>query len=319
MRVLMFFIDGVALGKRMPENPFFTEPTPCLRKLLQGRPLVLDSAGYKGDRASLVALDAVLGVEGLPQSATGQASIFTGRNAPRLLGAHLNGYPNQELRSLLAESGMFDRLRRSGYRCAFANAYRPDFFDLLHQGLPGSNYSCSTLISYYGGVVFRTLDDLRAKRALFMDIDHSILSRLEYGLPQITPETAGYRLAALSKDYDFTLFEYFLSDLAGHRAEKEKAARVVQTLDRFIGALASNLDPAETLLIITSDHGNLEDLTHRDHTTNPVPALLIGAAAWREQIVPLLHDLTDILPVVLETLQWNNSGRGAGERSFDTP
>ena len=81
-------------------------------------------------------------------------------------------------------------------------------------------------------------------------------------------------MAALSKDYDFTLFEYFLSDLAGHRAEKEKAARVVQTLDRFIGALASNLDPAETLLIITSDHGNLEDLTHRSHH-KPASALLI--------------------------------------------
>ena len=318
MRVLMFFIDGVALGQRKAENPFFTEPTPCLRKLLQGRPLVLASAGYRGDRASLVALDAVLGVAGLPQSATGQASIFTGQNAPRLLGTHLNGFPNQELRSLLAESGIFIRLRRRGYRCAFANAYRPDFFDLLRQGLPGNNYSCSTLITYYGGLTFRSLDDLREKQALFMDIDHTLLSQMEYGLPQITPETAGSRLAALSKEYDFTLFEYFLSDLAGHRGDIEEAARVVQTLDRFIGALTSSLDPAETLLIVTSDHGNLEDLAHREHTTTPVPALLIGSAAWRDRLMPRLHDLTDILPAILETLQGNDSEGDSAERSLGT-
>ena len=88
MRVLMFFIDGVALGQRKAENPFFSEPTPCLRKLLQGRPLVLASAGYRGDRATQLANDAVLGVAGMPQSATGQASNFTGQTAPRHLGTH---------------------------------------------------------------------------------------------------------------------------------------------------------------------------------------------------------------------------------------
>ena len=121
MRVLMFFIDGVALGQRKAENPFFTEPTPCLRKLLQGRPLVLASAGYRGDRASLVALDAVLGVA--VSGATGQASIFTGQTR-RGSGTHLNGF---RIRAALSPGQRhFHRLRRR-YRCAFANAYRPDF------------------------------------------------------------------------------------------------------------------------------------------------------------------------------------------------
>ncbi|MEW5783589.1 MAG: alkaline phosphatase family protein [Bacillota bacterium] len=307
MRVLLIFVDGVGLGDNSHLNPFYYSATPHLRKLFAGRPLVRETAGFSNHRVTLLGLDASLGVSGLPQSATGQAAIFTGNNAPCLIGSHLNGFPNQALRRLLAREGMFRHLKRFGCGCAFANAYRPGFFDLLRQGLPGQNYSCSTLITYYGGVPFRSLDDLREGRALYMDIDNSVLERMDCAVPLITAEEGGRRLAELSRSYDFTLFEYFLSDLAGHLGESEESTRVIKTLDSFLGTIAECIDPHETLMLVTSDHGNLEDLSHRDHTQNPVPALLIGSELLRDSLAPQLSNLTDIRTVVREAILWNRS------------
>lgn len=263
-----------------------------------------DRIGFADDRVSLLGLDAVLGVSGLPQSATGQASIFTGENAPRLLGSHLNGFPNTALREMLAEKGMFKQLRERGYRCNFANAYRPPFFDLLRQGLPGSRYSCSTLIAYYGGLPFHSLEHLREGKAIYMDIDNSLLQHMDKPVGQITPEESGRRLVNICGHYDFILFEYFLSDLAGHTADFGEARQVVETLDRFLGAVAGGLDLTKTLLIITSDHGNLEDLGHKEHTVNPVPALLVGNRELRQAITPMMHDLTQNLPAIKTALAW---------------
>ncbi len=69
----------------------------------------------------------------------------------------------------------------------------------------------------------------------------------------------------------------------------------------FVEALlrdATDLDDA--LVLITSDHGNLEDERTDRHTLNPVPAVLVGAE--REALAPRLHALTDLAPVCLEIL-----------------
>lgn len=302
MRVVMIFLDGIGLGENTPANPFVLTATPRLRALLGGVPLTRERTGYCRGGVALAGLDAVLGVDGLPQSATGQAAIFTGQNAPRLLGRHLHGFPNRALRELLATAGIFGCLKEKGYSVTFLNAYRPPFFTFLARGLPGVRYSCSTLISYYAGLPFRSLEDIKQGRALYMDITNVLLNRAGYAVPQITPEEGGSRLAALSAAYDFSLFEFFLSDLAGHLASREEACAVIGTLDRFIGAAVAGLDKEETLLIVTSDHGNLEDLSHREHTRNPVPALLVGPEALLERAVRGLKDLTDILPLIQNVL-----------------
>ncbi len=311
MRVLLIFIDGVGLGDATPDNPFILTETPCLRDLLQGNSFTKQTIGFAGERVSLQGLDATLGIEGLPQSATGQASIFTGNNAPRLIGAHLNGFPNPSLRQLLASQGVFRVLKNEGYRCCFANAYRPQFFDLLRQGLPGDIYSCSTLITHYGALPFYTLNDLQEGKALYMDITNNSLKQMGFQVAEISPEEGGRRLAAISRKFDFTLFEYFLSDLAGHLGEKENAARVVKTLDRFLGSVADTIDAADTLLIVTSDHGNLEDLTNKNHTDSLVPALLIGEVTLRASLALRLQDLTHILPAIRAALAWDSPGEGS--------
>jgi 2,3-bisphosphoglycerate-independent phosphoglycerate mutase len=307
LRLLFIFIDGVGLGLEQPDNPFYTTETNGISAILGGRRLTVSAAGFCGEQASLCSLDATMGVPGLPQSATGQAAIFTGLNAPAHLGSHLNGFPDHKLRKLLAAKGLFRQLKSNHHKVIFANAYRPPFFDLLRRGLLGNHYSCSTLITYYGGLPFFSLSDLVAGRALFMDITNDILQKMGFDVPLITPEEGAGRLLAISNNYDFTLFEYFLSDLAGHMADQSEAKRVIQILDRFIGTLAAKINFDDTMLIIASDHGNLEDLSNRVHTLNKVPALLVGNRDLRLQLQPEMHDLTDLLPAFKKALAWNEN------------
>ena len=307
MRLLFIFIDGVGLGLEQSDNPFYTTETSGISSILEGRSLTASAAGFSGAQASLCSLDTTMGVPGLPQSATGQAAIFTGLNAPAYMGSHLNGFPDHKLRKLLAAKGLFRQLKSSRCEVIFANAYRPPFFDLLRHGLPGTHYSCSTLITYYGGLPFFSLSDLVAGHALFMDITNDILQKMGFDVPLITPEEGAGRLLAISQNYDFTLFEYFLSDLAGHMADQSEAKRVIQILDRFIGTLAAKINFKDTILIIASDHGNLENLSSRVHTLNKVPALLVGNRELRLLLQPKLHDLTDLLPAFKKALAWGKN------------
>lgn len=61
-------------------------------------------------------------------------------------------------------------------------------------------------------------------------------------------------------------------------------------------------DDEHGLLLLTSDHGNLEDLSTRRHTANPVPGLLIGGLPLRREFARDLHDLTGITPAIYDFL-----------------
>ena len=55
-----------------------------------------------------------------------------------------------------------------------------------------------------------------------------------------------------------------------------------------------------TTVILTSDHGNIEDLSIRNHTLNQVPTLAWGAG--REHVRARVRSLADITPVIIELL-----------------
>jgi len=302
MPAIFLFIDGIGLAPEGENNPFFTTKTPFLSSILDGRALTREAADKEYKKASLLALDATLGVKGLPQSATGQTSLFTGVNAARILGRHLNGFPNQRLRDVLAEKGMFLQLRGSSLKGTFANAYRPDFFKDLKDGIK-RNFSCTTLVTYYAGLPFRDLDDLRDGRALYMDITNAFLRSRGFDVPLVTPEEAGKVLVEISRGYDLTLFEHFMTDIAGHNRDNKKVAETIKILDAFLGSVAENMELERELLLVSSDHGNLEDLQTKVHTTNPVPALVMGK--YRHELFALLRqkgDITGVFPALLEVL-----------------
>lgn len=298
MRVILFFIDGLGLAPDQDSNPLTTTSTPCLNSLLNGQNLTLDAVGTHNERATLLSLDATLGVPGQPQSATGQTALFTGINAAKILGRHLRGFPTEPLRKLLAGEGILQKVQFLGKKGIFLNGYRPEFFTQPARG--ESCYSATTVMNLHAGLRFHSFADMAAGRSVYSDITNEVLRHMGFDVPFVEPEEAGRILARNASQYDFLLFEYFLTDMAAHKRDRAMVEYSLFVIDRFLDGILSTADLTQTLLILTSDHGNLEDLSTSCHTHNPVPLLLAGAG--RENL-PRLKDLTDVAPFILQCLQ----------------
>jgi hypothetical protein len=293
--VLVLFLDGVGLGPDDPaSNPFARGATPALRALLGG-PLVHRGV-VERPGVLLVAADAGLGVPGLPQSATGQTALLTGINAPALVGRHVTAYPTRALRDLLATRSLFAGLRRDGRRVALANAYSPEYFAAL--AARRLRMAAVTFAADSAGVPLRGLDDLRAGRAVFHDLTGGRLRGWGHDVPALTAYEAGRRLAAIARAEEMTFFEFFLTDLVGHGRIASGADEVVAMADALIGGALDGAAPDLTV-VVTSDHGNLEDGRSTAHTTNPVPVLAAGPGreAFRD-----VRAITDVAPAVRAVL-----------------
>ena len=273
-KILFVFIDGFGLGSDNPAvNPLAGHPCfPWLAKLLA------DSAP----------LDAQLGVPGLPQSATGQAALLTGLNAPQMMGRHIEGFPPPRLKAVVQEHNLFSKLIAAGKTCTFANAY---WLDNIAQ-LPPRRESVTTVatLSALGGVRGKT--ELLSNRAVCHDLTRKwIRAERDYEGPLAIPEDAAEHLIGLANDHDFTLFEFFQTDQAGHSGDRNRVFQTLEKLDRFFSVLLN----FNGLLIVTSDHGNIEDMTVRTHTANPVPFYVSAAEDFQtleriDQVAPAILD-----------------------------
>lgn len=301
MRLLFIFLDGIGLGENDPKtNPFARARMPNLNDLLEGRSLRKDAAPFHGQRASLLAVDPAVGVGGLPQSATGQAILMTGINIPAELGYHYGPKPNPAVAAYLKEATLFSRFAKEGRKAALLNAYPPRYFDGIDSGK--RLYSSIPLSVINAGLPLFRHDDLFAGRALSADFTgegwRTMLGFHE--APVMDAPEAGRKLAALAREYDFALFEYWASDYAGHRQEMDSAIRLMETFDGVLGGLVETWD--DGLILVTSDHGNMEDLSTRRHTDANVPALVIGNKTAREEFTRELKALTDIAPAIWKTV-----------------
>ncbi len=189
---------------------------PAVRRLTGG-PLLAGATSGQGD-VLLAELDARLGVPGVPQSATGQTTLFTGINAAAQLGFHLPAYPNAKLTDLLHQGNVLRRAVGAGYRATFANAYSQAYFDRVQR--EGRRMSATTHSVLGAGIPFRWLSDLERGEAVYWDITGEHV-RGAHGVdtPIVTPEEAGANLARISRNNDLVLFECFLPDLIGHRKD----------------------------------------------------------------------------------------------------
>ena len=277
--VLFVFLDGVGLGPGGAANPLSTLRLPAFERLAGGQRWTDAAAPLRTDRHVFVPIDATLGVEGLPQSGTGQAALFTGEDAVRLHGRHFGPYPPTAVRPAVAERSVFARLVRGGVaadRLAFANGYPDRFFDVVRDR---GRWTVTTLAASSAGVRLRREADVAAGRALPADLTGATWARLIDPTHRPTTEAeAARRLAEIASGHAFTLSEYFLTDKAGHSRDADRAAAVLGSLDRFFGALLDRLGP-DDLLVVTSDHGNLEDLGTKGHTRHPVPLVAWGRGA----------------------------------------
>ncbi len=216
-----------------------------------------------------IPIDAILGVPGIPQSATGQTALFCGINAPAAMGRHVHAFPGERLSEIIREKNIFKAVMERGKRPVFANAY---VRHNLHE-LAASRFRSVTTVMTAAtlGKAF-TADDLRRGEAVFHDITNRTLPP-EADIPIIQPETAAANLLRLAAAHDLTLFEYFLSDRVGHKCDQAMLQEVLSELDRFLCALTDNIE-TDTILVLSADHGNCEAPDSPLHSQNPVPLLI---------------------------------------------
>src|SRR5205823_8789497 len=256
MSVLLIFVDGLGIGTRGAHNPLDTlgaEAVPLAVFAVEEPQLPHDGV--------LVRTDARLGVEGRPQSASGQTTILTGVNAPAVLGYHKQGFPNEAMRAIIREHSIFLQLERAGLGPnVFVNAYTPRFFNERPRWV-----SATTVAVEAAGLSFRQLDDLRAGRAVYQDFTNGLLIEAGFDVAPRTPEEAAAVLVDVAHKHRFTLYEYFITDRVGHAQDMDAALSVLTNLARFVRTVLARVELARTTLILTSDHGNIEDLSIRNH------------------------------------------------------
>ena len=133
--------------------------------------------------------------------------------------------------------------------------------------------------------------------AVYWDITNEHATGIA-GVEIITPGRAGSHLVKLSRDFDLILYECFLLDLVGHTGEPAQAVRCLSAIDGFLEGIAGAADP-DTTLVMTSDHGNIEDLSTAGHTRNQVPLLALGPDA---QWFAATRSILDITPALVSLL-----------------
>lgn len=131
--------------------------------------------------------------------------------------------------------------------------------------------------------------------------------------------------AARSSKYLFIVLNFANPDMVGHTGNLEAAVEAVQSVDKAFGDLLAVTQEVKGTLIITSDHGNCEQMIdyvtgepHTAHTTNPVPFILANFQS--ENKFSLTNgislnngSLADVAPTILNILQIDQPANMSGK------
>lgn len=290
--VLFFFVDGVGLGSNRPSNPFVRSTIPTFHQL-GGQEWQQPFHSIESETHLVRPIDATLGVEGLPQSGTGQASLFTGINCAEIVGRHFGPFPHSETHVILDEKNIFQRLNALSEpqkALAFANAFPPQYFESTRSRSTVTTHCCQS-----AGVELRGLEALREERALSADLTSASWNTdLHLDAPEKSLSEAAGVLASITHNHSLT---YFRTDKVGHARADTPPTVLLENIDYFLDSLLEQLDPSNDALLITSDHGNLENTSHTQHTRNPVPLIVHG---WAAPFFKNVTDLTGVTPALVK-------------------
>ncbi|PIR14085.1 phosphoglycerate mutase (2,3-diphosphoglycerate-independent) [Candidatus Falkowbacteria bacterium CG11_big_fil_rev_8_21_14_0_20_39_10] len=98
------------------------------------------------------------------------------------------------------------------------------------------------------------------------------------------PEIAKKLLGFINDDiYDFILVNFANPDMVGHTGNLKATIKAVEVADSKLGKIAKAVLNKGGCLLVTADHGNAEEMfnmqtgvIHKEHTTNPVPLIIVG-------------------------------------------
>jgi Metalloenzyme superfamily len=324
--VAWLMLDGVGVGAAHGMNPFSMPQAPILGHFGVGIALLeaekaTDQTQNRGtslfelefkqrNSAELIikAIDATLGIPGLPQSGTGQTTLLTGINAAKLLGYHHGPWPGPTIRPLLEDSFPV-RLAVQGGTVRLLNHYPPRYLEGIARGKIRLN-AIATAATLAGATLEAQPGEVRIPPPL--------------GNPEGMQKTSLEQVREWGRELmrsnaTLNIFDSWWSDHLGHEGSEtaadssesdkltptalEHAQDHVRRLEAFLeGALEAR--PPDTLLLITSDHGNFEDMGVKTHTFAPVPLVALGPSAFEFANVT---DLTGVAPALERVFK--NSGK----------
>jgi 2,3-bisphosphoglycerate-independent phosphoglycerate mutase len=272
-KVAWLMLDGVGISNFHDQHPFQNQDTPTLTKL------GISSVRHVSETEFVShPIDATLGVEGLPQSGTGQTTLLTGINAAKVMGRHYGPWPGPSLKPLLEQS-LPVQLSKAGLTVRLANHYPQRYLEAIKSGK-------------------RKLNAIAFAMTLAG-------AKLEHGIPPMltdpedpngTPleQVKAWGREFMGSNANLTIFDAWWSDHLGHHGTLLEAQDHVARLEAFVtGALEAR--EANTLFLVTSDHGNFEDVGIKTHTFAPVPLVAIGQGALEFENVT---DLTGVAPAL---------------------
>lgn len=287
MGVIFLFIDGIGLGKNVENNPLLDPKWDSFEELTNGNGLKANTR-VSNDTLYFRPVDATLGVAGLPQSGTGQAALFSGKNAAKIAGKHFGPFPHSKTRHLLEEESLFHKLKQKGYNPHFINAYPEVFFEKMSRR---NRWTCTTLMASAAGQKLNGIRELKEGHSITAEIvQDSWREQLNLDVKKITPETAAERIVKALERYDMVMYEYYLTDKAGHSMNLEMSKIILTRLNLFVREIL-RLKSDQDYLVISSDHGNMEDLSIKTHTRNPVPFIIHGKEAGRIENAQTIMDV----------------------------
>ncbi|GAB1420173.1 metalloenzyme [Anaerolineales bacterium] len=295
MRILFLFIDGIGLGDADPEtNPFTLAHTPTLDLLSNGKKWLRSTERQVSERAVFQPIDPNMGVAGRPQSGSNQATILTGLNIPSIIGRHYGPKPDEQTRNIINQDNFFIELKANGKKAALLDAYPPTLLANIKRGktLPSSIQQAA--IS--SGQDLFTIEDVingTALTAEYTGEEWRTHLKLD-SIPLYSPEAAGEKLVELALNYDFAFHSHWITDYVGHRGPMESAIKLLERIDGVLSGILQKWDDHQGLVVLTSDHGNMEKIGDRKHTENAVPLLVIGDA--KEAFSETINDLSDLVP-----------------------
>ena len=128
----------------------------------------------------------------------------------------------------------------------------------------------------------------------------------EMSAPEVTEKLIQ---AIESGTYDLVVVNYANPDMVGHTGILSAAVEAAETIDHSLGQLRDVLAKVGGALLITADHGNLEQMRdpvtgqpHTAHTTNLVPLVLFDGRARHATASLQNGRLADIAPTVLDIM-----------------
>jgi len=133
--------------------------------------------------------------------------------------------------------------------------------------------------------------------------------------------------------HHFIIINYANGDMVGHTGNFSAAIKAIEHIDFCLGQLIKEVLNYNGLLVITSDHGNVEEMLNlktgealTEHSDNPVPFWLVGKEFKKEKLPAKIKEqkalaqgiLADIAPTILDLMKLKKPKEMTGESLLPT-